>query len=231
MTRIVSIPSSVMRTLSVDWDIDWGDQFTSATNESSRQVFFSRFPKWVGSPSVSFHHANIGIWQAIKSQAQGRSALYRIRLINPAAYDITEGSGGSFKKSGVPFSGGAKFETGKGFELDPLARVSGTVSKGAEQMRIDTTHAGVAPRLGQIMSHGAGHNNYPFMVTGVSHVSGNLYDIGVQMPLRAALADGDAIRMRGVGLFEAAESFTNNTSYDPTRSAQMTLRFTEFINR
>ena len=220
---IITIRPDLLRYLSCNWDIDWRGQSASLNSGISRTVY-AGFPRWVGSPGVFLSGAALAEWRAIKATAQGRRGIYRLPLVDPIGFSP---SGVGSYDSGLPFSSGATFSNARGFAFEPFATCAVAVAKGATSLRVDTASVGVAPAQGQIMSAG----DWPFMVTSVLPVSGTLYDLTVEMPLRAAIAVDAPILMQGRGLFEAAEEGMGNAAYDANRVSQISLSFVEVLTR
>lgn len=224
---IITLPPSLMRWLDMTWDIDWRGQGAGDFTSGVTRTVYAGFPRFVGRNQVFLHRDGIRQWRAIRAAAQGRRNIYRIRMFDPQAFSLTE-TGGVEGGSGTPFSEGQYFETGFGFVDNPFALAVGAHSAGAEEIRVDVSSCNdVAPKQGQIMSH----NDWPFKVTWVQHVSGTVYDIGIQMPLRSAIADEDPVLMRGVGRFEATEEGMGNPAYGVDRVSRPTIQFTEVLAR
>lgn len=215
---IVTLPAAFLKFLQVDWDIDWRGQGLGETTGGGSATVFNRFPRWVGSPSVFLAGEALAQWRAIRATAQGRLGIYRVPMVDPVGFDAP-------LKSQQSFADGASFASGGGFVAEPLCFAEQAAAIGAEQIRIRGVEA--APRPGQIMSHGL----WPFVVTWAQQVSDGVFDLGVQMPLRAAIAAGDPVRLEAMGLFEAVEGSMGRVSYDASRAAQVKLNFREVLNR
>lgn len=214
---IVTLPAAFLEFLQVDWDIDWRGQGLGETTGGGSATVFNRFPRWVGSPSVFLAGEALAQWRAIRATAQGRVGIYRVPMVDTIGFDAPP-------DMDLSFADGSSFATGAGFAAEPLGFAALAAKAGAEQIRIETEDA---PRIGQIMSQGL----WPFTVTWVLEVSAGVYDLGVQMPLREALAVGDPIRMEAMGLFEAVEGGMGRVTYDASRAAQVKLNFREVLNR
>ncbi len=219
---IITIPHGLLRHLNCDWDIDWRAQSAGESNAGITQIVSNAFPRWVGSPKIHLYNTAISQWQALRAQAQGRRGIYIVQMFDPVGF-----SAANPFPSGVPFDTGQPFSTGFGFEWDPVCTAEQDASAGATQIRVNTTGEGIAPNIGQIMSH----NDWPFRVTWVLEVSTNVYDLGIQMPLRSAITAGDIIRYRGRGRFEAVEGGMGNASYEAARFSRPTLQFREVLTR
>ena len=74
-------------------------------------------------------------------------------------------------------------------------------------------------------------SDWPFSVTWVRPVSGMIYDIGVQMPIRSAIRNGAQIDVIGTGLFEAQEDLMGQSEYTAAQHATVALSFREVLNR
>ena len=223
--EIVTIPASLFRELKMTWDIDWRGQPGGQSNTGISQTVYNAFPRWVGQPEVFLNGSAITQWRAIRAQAQGRVGVYRVPMCDPLGFSMAD-TGQSFP-TGIPFSNGQPFSTGFGFAYEPFAVAASAASAGATQIRVDVSAVGVAPKTGQIMSH----SEWPFMVTWVTEVSTDVYDIGIQMPLRAAIAVDDPVLMQGVGLFEAIDEGMGNPVYGATQFSTVRLSFREVLNR
>lgn len=215
---VVTLPAGFLKFLQVDWDIDWRGQGLGENTGGGSTVVFNRFPRWVGAPSVFLEGAALAQWRAIRAAAQGRVGIYRLPMVDPIGSD-------GVSDADLPFSDGASFASGHGFASEALGFAALAADPGAERIRVEG--APVAPRAGQIMSHGL----WPFVVTWVQEVSAGVFDLGIQMPLRGAMAAGDPVRLEGMGLFEAIEDGMGRVSYGLDRAAQVKLNFREVLNR
>lgn len=221
--EIVTVPRCVLRQLSVNWDIDWRGRGLGDTTDGVTRTMYDGFPRWTGSPQVVLTADTIRQWRAVRATAQGRRSIYRIEMVDPVGFRPQE-TGASDRT----IRDGTAFGPDVSFRYAPFALAVGTHGKGAEEIRVDAAPCnGVAPKIGQIMSH----DDWPFTVTWVQPVSGTVYDIGVQMPLRAAIRDGDFVLMRGVGRFEAADEGMGNPSYGPASFSRPRLSFREVLAR
>ncbi|OWU80431.1 hypothetical protein [Phaeobacter sp. 22II1-1F12B] len=221
---IITIPFGFLRTANFDWDIDWHEQSLGEANSGASQTLYNAFPRWTGGPGIFLQGKAVAQWRAIRAQAQGRIGMYRIRMCDPAAFRLSD-TGVGFTGSGSPFSTGQPFSTGYGFEYVPTCSAKKSASAGATEIRIE--NAAAVPVPGQIMSH----NYWPFAVTYVTAISAGVYDLGVQMPLRAPIAAGDVIKLRGEGLFEALESGMGRMGYGPGIAGRVQLSFREVLSR
>lgn len=221
---IVTIPPGLLTHLNVNWDIDWRGQSSGDLNDGTTQTVFNAFPRWVGSPKVFLYREAIAQWQAIRDQAQGRVGIYRMRMLNPAAFSATNAF-----PTGVPFSNGQPFSTGYGFEYESIGYGMAAASAGATELQLSSEFG--LPNVGQIMSH----DDWPFRVTSVTDdgTSGDEQHatITLQMPLRKAIAADDPISLVGTGLFESAEEGMGNPAYGVDQISQISLSFREVLNR
>ncbi|NIZ63284.1 hypothetical protein DL239_20155 [Sedimentitalea sp. CY04] len=219
--EIVTIPPNFLRVLNVDWDIDWRGQSVGDATSGSSATVYNSFPRWVGSPKVSLVRDEITQWRAIRAQAQGRVGIYRMEMVDPLGFIAPD-----VNPNGVSFSGGGLFNGGSGFAYTPICRAVNPAGAGATEIRLDVAGE-AAPVVGQIMSH----DDWPFVVVWASLVSGNVYDVGIQMPLRADIAVNDLINLRGVGRFEAVDESAGNPAYDRRRVSSIQLSFREVLSR
>ncbi|WP_295450082.1 hypothetical protein [uncultured Pseudophaeobacter sp.] len=215
---IVTLPDGFLKFLQVDWDIDWRGQGLGENTGGGSSTVFNRFPRWTGAPSVFLEGAELAQWRGIRAMAQGRLGIYRLPMVDPIGFSGAPGAEQTF-------ADGTSFASGEGFASEPMCFAAQAADRGAEQIRV--TGLDAAPRIGQIMSQGL----WPFTVTWVLEVSAGVYDLGVQMPLREALAAGDPIRLEAMGLFEAVEGGMGRVRYDTSRAAQVKLNFREVLNR
>lgn len=229
MTRqIITTPTNFLRLSTVEWDIDWRGQSTSEFNSGITRTVHRGFPRWIGNSSFSLYRSDIAIWNAIRDTAQGRWGMYKIRMVDVASFNLYDVGTTTEIEQGKQTDEGNYFSNGYGTEYEPFALADAAASAGADEIRVDTTSCGgLVPAQGQIMSH----NWWPFRVSWVRPVSGNVYRLGVQMPLREAIADGQVILMRGVGLFEAAEEATGVAGYGTDRFTRAQMRLVEVIGR
>jgi hypothetical protein len=223
--EIITIPSSLMRITRVDWDIDWRGQGVGESNAGSGQTIYNAFPRWTGSVALYLRRDSLLQWRAIRAQAQGRVGIYRVPMRDPLGFDAVE-TGQSYP-TGVPFANGQSFGSGYGFAYEPFCTAVNAASAGDTQIRVDASAVGVAPKIGQIMSH----NSWPFLVTWVTEISLDVYDIGIQMPLREAIVVDDPVLMQGVGLFEVTEDKSGAMPYGHKHQSTPVFDFREVLNR
>lgn len=223
---IITLPRSIMRLLSCDWTPDWRGQSLGDTSDGVSTAVYNAFPRWTGSPTVYLRREAIFQWRAIRASAQGRRHIYRVPMVDPLGFDW-QSAAGQLGSSGVSFSGGQSFANGVGYAYVPVALAVGAFAAGAGEITLDVSLTGVAPKVGQIMSAA----DWPFMVTSILSQNGTQYSVTIEMPLRAPLADGDPIRLEGVGLFEAVEEGMGNPVYTRNHVARPQMKFQEVLNR
>lgn len=216
---VVTIPKSVYRPMSFDWDIDWRGQSAGATVGGMSQTVVNAFPRWVGEPTLYLRGAAIATWQAVRAAAQGQVGVYLVEMCDPAF------PRGVQPTAPLTWSNGATWSTGAGWARVPFYQSVGNAAIGATQIRVDVPAGVPVPIAGQIVGHGL----LPTRVTSVETISATRYRLHLGLPLRAAVAAGDAIRARGVGLFEAVSGETGRLSYNGSRAAQVTLSLREWL--
>ncbi|APE43417.1 hypothetical protein BOO69_08300 [Sulfitobacter alexandrii] len=224
--EIVDVSRGLFAQLTFDWDIDWRGQSIGETTSGVSKVVYNAFPRWVGSPTVLLNRAQISQWRAVRASARGLVNLYRIRMCDPigSAHSFA-GATQATRKRGLPFATGRRFSTGWGFRFEPFVEAVGAALAGAETMRIEIPSGGIAPVVGQIMSH----DDLPFMVTWIEPISADTFEIGIQMPLRRAIPAGAEIRMRGTGIFEATEEAMGLPAYGAGRTSTPRLLLQEWL--
>lgn len=220
----ITVPPHVLLWTNMAWDIDWRGQSAGDATGGLTRTVFNGFPRWVGEPQAFVKDETLRQWRAIRASAQGRANIYRMQMVDPAGYKYP-----NTPQNGTTFEDGGRFSDGQGFLPQQFALSIGGHAKGAEEIRVDMSSISGAPspNQGQIMSH----DDWPFMVNWVLPVSGTIYDIGVQMPLRAAIADGDPILMQGVGRFEAVGDDMGAVPYGPAHYSRPKLQFREVLRR
>ena len=225
--HLVTVPASVFRLSTVDWDIDWRSQMSGEANDGNTQTVFNAFPRWVAEPQLALAGEMLRQWRAIRLRAQGQVGILRIIMTDPVGFDpAAVGVDQAWLETGVPFDTDQPFSTGQGFEFDPFVMADAAAPAGAEVIRVLVSDMTV-PAVGQFLSH----DDWPFVVTSVTPVSGGAYELGVQMPLRRAIPSGAAIQMRATGLFEMVNPRGGNPSYGLDFVSRPSIALREYLNR
>ena len=229
MTRqIVTIPRHMTLTDNVDWDIDWRGQSARESNSGASVAVINAFPRWVGSPTLNLHGANVLLWRALRLQVQGRVGLYRITMQDPRAVSLCADFGivsGTYE-SGIPYSTGYRHSTGVGFFFEPFVTTSAAAVAGASSITVDAG-TGPTPTVGQIMSY----DDRPFSVVNVIPVSGTIWTLEIQMPLRSAIPASAEILHIGRGIFETVDASAGNPAYEWNRPSRPRLNLQEYLGR
>ena len=214
--RIITIPLPLMRSTSCDWDIDWAGQSAGASNDNMSQVVFNRFPRWIGSPSISLHGDLINAWRAVRARAQGRAGIYRVPMIDlDHMPDMPDG---------ILFDPDVPFDDGDGFAFEPFVTCAAGAEAGADEIVVQETD--FEARLGQFMSH----DDWPFVVAAKA-AEGAAVRLTIEMPLRRAIPAGAHILLRAWGLFEATDDMMGNPAYGLVKVSAPQLSFREWLNR
>ena len=219
---IITIPRGFLKHLNMSWDIDWRGQSAGEQTGGGTQVVYNAFPRWIGSPEIALYREEIREWRAIRAQARGRTGIYVVEMCDPVGF-----AQANPYPDGIPFSNGQPFSTGYGWQYEPMFYGVGFNKIGAETIRVNVAGMGIAPVAGQIMSH----DDWPFVVTTVAEVSTGIYDLGIEMPLRAPIRSGDPILLKPRGRFEVLEDTTGNPAYGASRYSQVQLEFREVLTR
>lgn len=217
--RIVTIPPALMRVTGVNWGIDWREQGTGASLAGTSNVLIGRLPRWVGDLPLHIPPPLVGQWNAHVAHGRGRLAVFHLRMIDPAVNAHQVGAA-------LPFAGGATFAGGVGWANWPIAPCPSGAAAGAEEIVLDETGISPAIAVGQILSH----DGRPFRVTWRMDEGGGLVRLGIEMPLRAAIAANDPVELVGEGYFEPVEP-ARAADYDLSRSASPVLRLQEWLGR
>lgn len=227
--EIVTLPRRLMRQMQVTWAIDWRGQVSPDFTSGVSQTVGFGFPRWTGAPSLRLRRDMLREWRAISGALRGRARVLRVPMVDPLGFDPSEaGATPADLSTGVSFDDGTRFDGGAGWAFDSFALASGAASRGDTALRVDVAScAGVAPKAGQIMSA----DDWPFVVTSVRPAGGTLYDLTVEMPLRADIADGAVVLMEGVGRFEAVEEGMGAVAYGRSQTGDVTLSLQEVLNR
>lgn len=224
---LVTVPMDLLTATEIDWDIDWRGQPGAESTADTSQVVYNRFPRWVGALSLVQPPAIIGRWRALRWSAQGRAGIYRLPMIDPAIFDREAVLGAESATRGNPFSTGSYFSTASGFYAGPFVEAASAAAAGAEELRLTITDLALVPVVGQIISA----DDLPMGVTYVVPQSGSTYLVGVQMPLRAAIAAGDIISLVGIGRFEVLTDMAGRAGYGLDRVSRPSIEFREVLTR
>ncbi len=219
---IVTLPRDFAMKLNMSWDIDWRGQPSGEQTDGNTQVVYNAFPRWIGSPEYFIKGAEILTWRALRARAQGRRGIYIVDMCDPLSFTPTQSH-----PTGIPFSNNEPFSSGYGWEYIPALFAHRTAEIGDTRVRINANDASITPVPGMILSH----DDWPFVVTFVTNVAGNIYDLDIQMPLRSDIAVGDVIRLQPRGRFEVIEDTAGNPSYSSSRVSRIKLEFREVLTR
>lgn len=223
----VTVPLSLMRQASVDWDIDWGGQAAGETLTAVSQVVVNGFPRFVGAPSLVFGRALHGLWRAHRWAAQGQAGLFRVPMYDPAILNISELSALSgAMASGTTFSNGETFSTGAGWAYWPQLSVVTGGGPGRARIKVSVPASYLLPKVGQIMSH----DDWPFGVTGVSDNGDGTAWLTVER-LAKSVATGDLVNVIGIGRFELTDGMSGRAGYGPDGVIKPKLALREVLNR
>ncbi|MCA0947344.1 hypothetical protein LCM08_20670 [Salipiger pacificus] len=224
MTRpLVTVPLDLLETSSIDWDIDWRGQPGTESTADTTQVVFNRFPRWVGSLSLTHTRELIGRWRALRWSAQGRAGIYQLPMIDPGVFNplkmLTDQQAALGNQLTLPSSSEAY--------IGPVAVAAEAAAAGASQIRISIPVMGLAPVVGQIISA----DDWPMGITSVTPEGMDTYLLGIQMPLRAAIASGDTIRLVGTGRFEVIDDMAGRAGYGQHLVSTPSIEFREVLTR
>jgi hypothetical protein len=225
MTRpVVTVPDCLLAQVEIAWEIDWRSASGGEFLDGVTRTHFQGFPRWLGRPRVALDAPRLRAWRAIRATARGRWGIYRLPMADPLTFVRTATSARADVLDGMPHADGRRFSSGAGYLVQPYCVAHWGASQGATTLQLDTAPCGgVLPVVGQIMSAG----DLPFMVTWVGPAVGTVVEVGVEMPLRAAVGLGDVVLMRGHGLFEAADDGMGAPVYGAARHARLALSFVE----
>jgi hypothetical protein len=209
----ITVLPQILRYTSVDWDIDWREQVAGTTVTGRRNIAIGRLPRWIGTPSLEFFRADIGLWRAARLSARGLTGVFRMVMRDAAVYAPPCGEASTFDD-------GSTFSDGTGFAAEYTVRCDAGAALGATEIVVNMSTANGTIQIGQIMSH----NDWPFSVI---EIDGNT--LRVEPPLRAAIPAGDTIRLEGRGWFEMVDARTGNPSYNSQMLAQPTFALQEWL--
>ena len=225
--RVVTIGYDLMRVTQVDWSIDWRGSPTAEATNGFRQVVYNQFPQWVGTIALTLTGARLGRWRAAILSGQGRAGIFRLPMIDPALFRRAAVLTAAQLAQGTPFSTGARFSTGAGFDPGPFIAAAEAAEAGASEIRVTTARPELVPVPGQILSA----DDWPMAVTSVVPEEGSIYRLGIEMPLRAAIAEGDPIRLVAMGRFELLDDLAGRVPYGLSPVSTPTISFREVLTR
>ncbi|MDO6587698.1 hypothetical protein Q4543_19485 [Salipiger sp. 1_MG-2023] len=211
---------------SIDWDIDWRGAPEAGLTDGNTQVVMNQFPRWVGNLEMTMRDDFLRSWRAHRWQAQGRVGAYRIYMFDPLGFSAQVLLGRAAVAGGIPFSTGETFSTGMGFAPNVYLEAE-AASAGDTCVTVSCSEADLVPVPGQIMSVG----DWPFGVVSVESTGATQYRLGVQMPLRADIADGDLVSCLATGLFEVDDDLAGAAPYGKLNSSTFNIAFREVLNR
>lgn len=214
---IITLAPGLLRQTRVNWDIDWREQSTGPGTGGRRQILLGALPRWIGDLPVQLRWQDLGVWRAARLAGRGMTAIYRVRMIDPAVW-----RGGA----GTPleFDDGTLFSDEAGWGDWPIAPCPDGAAAGAEQIDLDVSGVTVPLAVGQILSH----DDWPFAVTEIEDLGDDIARISIQPPLRAAIPADDPVELIGVGLFELTER-GEAPAYGRVRSVPAALRLQEWL--
>ena len=214
---IIDVPRFLLHASTIDWDIDWRGQSAGSDTAGGEQIVYNAFPRWIGSPTIMLHRSMLGIWRAIRVQAQGRVNCYRMPMVDPV----------SVRLSGRTWQSDLRaYQQGLYQAPSPTVTCVAAAAAGASTITINETAAREPVRVGAYLSY----NDWPFIVTGRSG-SGASVTLSVSM-LRTAITAGAAISTAATGLFLGASDAMGNPSYDPRDAwTSVDLNLIEWLNR
>lgn len=220
---IVTVPRDLMRTTEFNWDFHWSGQSHGDLNTGTGQIVVNRFPRWVGSVPLVLPVELRLKWQAVRAEARGRQALYRVPMIDYPALRLL-GLAAQLVEQ-IPFDDGALFDGGVGFEYDPFIVAAEDIPAGATDIAVDETPLGLAVVPGLKV----GHNDWPFQITS-RYLKDGQTRLGVDL-VRAPIPQGSPISLAPYGLFQAASDNTGNPSFGLDEISRPVMEFREWINR
>ena len=190
MTRpIIDIPRVLMRAVSCDWDVQWGGQSAGGDTGGGDQTVINRFPRFVGAPSVVLPPEMVGLFRALRAQAEGRVGAWRVPMVDPVSAQMP----GNWR------SDLAALQAGTYVEPRPKVICVGAVAAGASSLVVNEVAAPFPVRVGAFLSYA----DWPMIVTGRSG-SGAAVTLTIKM-LRVAIPAGAEIDLCARGLFVAAD--------------------------
>ncbi len=224
---VVTIGYQLMRLAQAEWSIDWRGSPTAEATSSFTQTVFNAFPRWVGTLGLLVRRDMVGQWRAAMWAGQGRAGIYRVPMIDPATFNRLAVLSAQQAAQGNPFSTGAYFSTGAGFDAGPFIPATEAAAAGSTEIRVTATDAALVPVAGQILSA----DDWPMGVTYVLPEGDGVYRLGIQMPLRAAIAEGAPVRLVAMGRFEVLDDLSGQPVYGASPISTASLKFREVLNR
>lgn len=224
--EILTLPRSLLRSTRINWVLDQRGQDAGPTTNSINQMFFSAFPRFVGTPRLRLRREDVLHWRAVVSMARGRERVLRVPMIDPLGTDW-DAMAGANAATGVSFAGGALFAGGKGFAYQPFGLAVGAHAMGATQITVDYSPTGVAVKMGQRLSH----DDWPFEVVAVLSEAGTEQVLQVEPALRCAVADGGIVLFEAHGLFELVDPGGASPSYGQDHRATPEVALREVLTR
>lgn len=214
---IIDVPPIFNRFLNVDWRPDWRGQPPAEGTDGSEQVVYNRMPRFVGSPTLVFPPEMIGAWRALIMRGEGRVNAYRIRMTDPAVFDLLQAD--RWNRDWRAWQAGLWQETRLQITCPNGA------AAGAASIVVDERPAPRPIPIGCFLSH----SDWPFAVTGRSG-SGATTTLQVKL-LRKPIPAGASIDLLARGLFLGTSDAMGLPSYDLDRVARPQLDLMEWITR
>lgn len=205
------------RITDISWDIDWRAQSAGTATSGRRGILLGKLPRWVGTLRFVTWEERLAAWNAMRWAGRGPLAVYRVRMID----GVTSGAPDSVAAG---FADGSSFSDGAGFAAPAAVPVVGDVVAGATEIVVDETGAPRPIAVGQILSF----DDWPFAVTWREPVAGGVR-LGVEMPVRRPMSDGDLLRLEGTGLFELVDPAKGAAEYGVDRVARPVLQLQEWL--
>jgi hypothetical protein len=220
--QIITVPISLMRTIRVDWDIDWRNRSAGAVNSGLNQIVSAGIPRFIGSPTLRLHGDAIGQWRALRDAAQGQRHVYRVPMMDPTAYDY-----GRRLPRTVSWREGPVFAEGPGFALEPIYRSPSGAEVGGTEIVIRDAGAPLTLKAGQILSF----DDWPFRI--ISKISNGDGDWSCQVApaIRRKIPANAIIQAIGTGLFQSSDAAAGRVAIGMTPVAEPSLQLLEWINR
>lgn len=214
---IIDVPLIFARQLGVDWRPDWRGQPPAEGTDGSAQVVYNRLPRFVGAPTLVLPPEMIGDWRALILRGAGRVNAYRMRMIDPAVYEV--GRMDDWRRDWRAWRAGLWQET------RPQVVCPEGAAAGATSIVVDERLAPSPIPIGCYLSHG----DWPFAVVGRTG-SGAATTLEVRL-LRRAIPEGAQIDLIARGVFVAGSDAMGFPDYGLDRTARPQLELTEWITR